>query len=141
MVPHASLILSTVLTLPILAQIDSANSNARLQGTVVDPEGGAVRATIKVIQQPTGSAILSFNATDRGAFQTDPLPAGVYSLTFFSPGFRRRQLRNVVIEAGRTTLLGEIKLDFAGCDAPGTNCDYFGVVPDSFKRIIAEADV
>jgi hypothetical protein len=136
-----SVILSAVLSLPILAQIDSPNSNGRFQGTVVDTAGGGIRAIIRVLQQPTGSAILRFDATDSGAFQTGQLPAGVYTLIFFSPGFRRRELRNVVIEAGRTTALGEIRLNLSGCDAPGTNCDYFGAVPDSVKRISAEAHV
>ncbi len=136
-----SVMLGAVLVLPLLAQTDSANSAGRFQGTVVDPEGAAVRAIVRVLQQPTGAAILKFNASDSGAFQTDPLPAGVYSLTFFSPGFRRRDLRNIAIEAGRTTSLGEIRLDLSGCDTPGTNCDYFGGVPDSVKRIIAEGNV
>ena len=136
-----SVILSAVLSFPILAQIDSANSNGQIQGTVVDTTGAGVRAMIRMLQQPTGPAILRFNTTDTGAFQTDPLPAGVYSLIFISPGFRRRELRSVVIEAGRTTALGEIRLDLSGCDTPGTNCDYFGAVPNSVKRIIAEANV
>jgi len=141
MVHVRSVMLGSVLVLPLLAQTDAANSAGRFQGRVVDTEGGAVRATIRVLQQPTGAPILSLNATDTGAFRTDPLPAGVYSMTFFSPGFRRRDLRNVAIEAGRTTAVGEIRLDFWGCDAPGTNCDYFGPVPDSVKRIIVQAKV
>jgi len=87
-----SVILGAVLVLPLLAQTDSANSAGRFQGTVIDPAGAAIRAIVRVLQQPSGAAILRFNATDSGAFQTDPLPAGVYSLTFFSPGFRRRDL-------------------------------------------------
>jgi len=136
-----SVILGAVLSFPILAQIHSANSNGRFQGTVVDVAGGGVRAVIRVLQQPAGSVILSFNATDTGAFQTDHLPPGAYSIIFFSPGFRRRELRNVVIGAGRTTALGEIRLDLAGCDNPGTNCDYFGPAPDSVKRIVEKANV
>lgn len=62
-------------------------------------------------------------------------------MTFFSPGFRRLELRNVVVEAGRATALGDIRLSLSGCDAPGTICDYFGEVPDFFKRIIAEGNV
>ena len=141
MVHMGSVILGAVLLLPVLAQTDPTHSAGRFQGTVVDPAGGAVQAIVRVLQQPTGSAIFTFNATNSGAFQTDPLPAGVYSLTFSSPGFRRRDLRNVAIEAGRITALGEITLDLSGCDAPGTNCDYFGEVPESVKRIIAEGNV
>jgi hypothetical protein len=128
------------LIFPLLAQSNS-DDFGRFHGTVVDSAGGAVRAIVRVFQQPTGTAILRFHATNSGAFDTDPLPAGVYSLTFFSPGFRRRDLRNVAIEAGRTTSLGEIKLEFSGCDAPGMNCDHFGAVPESVKRIIAEGNV
>jgi hypothetical protein len=133
--------LGALLLLPQLAQADSSYGGGRFQGTVVDPAGAAVPAIVRVLQQPTGAVMLKFNAADSGAFRTDPLPAGVYSLTFFSPGFRRRDLRNVALEAGRTTALGKIRLDLSGCDAPGTNCDYFGEVPDWVKRIIAEGNV
>ena len=128
------------LSLSFLSQVDPGTAQGRLQGHVVDASGGAIAATLRVSQGDT-NAVLRFRADENGLFRVGSLLPGQYSVTVFSPGFRRREVRNVVIEAWQTSDLGEIPLDFSGCDTPGTNCDYFGEAPNYAKGIIAEAHV
>ncbi|MGH9632542.1 MAG: carboxypeptidase-like regulatory domain-containing protein [Bryobacteraceae bacterium] len=136
-----SAILNAVLLLPLVAQIDAETPQGRLRGHVVDASGGAIPAIIRVIRPDTNTVVLRFRAEEDGTFQTGPLAPSVYSLTAFSQGFRRRELRKIVIKPGHIADLGEITLDISGCDTPGTNCDYIGEVPDRVKRIIAESNV
>lgn len=134
-------ILSAVLSLSLLAQIDAGRLHGRMQGHVVDAAGAPIQAAIRIIQPDTNTVVLRFRAKEDGTFQTDPLVPAIYSVTAFSPGFRRGGLRKVVIKPGEVADLGTIRLDISGCDTPGTNCDYFGEVPDEVKRIVASAHV
>src|SRR4029079_15803763 len=51
---------------------------------------------------------------------------GTYTLTAGAPGFRRQILANVDVKAEGSTDLGNVRLDIAGCDAPGVICDPVG---------------
>ena len=139
--PMLIAMLSAMLSVGLLPQMDGREAHRQLQGRVIDTSGGAIPAIIRVIQQDTHTVVLRFRAQEDGSFQRGSLSPGVYSLTAYSNGFRRHEVRNIVIEAAHVTDLGVITLDLSGCDAPGTNCDYFGEVPDSVKRIMTETYV
>lgn len=126
-------------SLSLFAQNEPENSFGRFQGHFVDTSGGAIAAIVRVVRADTNAVVLRFRANDDGSFRTGPLIPGPHLVTGFATGFRRRELQNLTIKAGHINELGKITLDLAGCDAPGTNCDYFGEVPNSARRIVAEA--
>lgn len=134
-------LLSAALLLLPLPQIDPGTQQSQLRGHVVGASGGPIPATIRLIDPGTKAVVLRFRAKEDGTFETGPLKPSVYALTAFAQGFRRRELRKVVIEPGHITDLGEIALDFSGCDMPGMICDYFGEVPEDVRRIIAQSHV
>jgi hypothetical protein len=134
-------ILSAVLLLPFLSQINPATPQGRLRGHVVDASGGAIPAIIRVIRPDTNAVVLRFRAKENGTFETVLLTPGVYSVTAFAHGFRRRELRKNIIGSGHVADLGQIRLEFSGCDTPGTNCDYVGDVPEDVKQIVAASNV
>ena len=56
-------------------------------------------------------------------------PLGEYKLHITpQPGFRPRNIE-LKLSLGEVKDLGEIRVELAGCDSPGTICDYFGGTP------------
>jgi hypothetical protein len=75
-------------------------SNATLQGTVTDPNGGAV-PNAKVTATNEGTGVQSNTTTDNaGAFLFPSLPIGLYKVEISAPGFQ-------------TTMFSGLKLDVA----------------------------
>lgn len=134
-------IVTAVFWLTLLLQTDPAGSQSRVKGHAVDSSGAAIPAVIRVIRPDNHALVVRLQAQDNGAFETSSLPPGVYSLTVFAPGFRRREFRHIAVRSGQLVDLGQIRLDLSGCDTPGTNCDYFGEVPKEVKRIIVSISV
>jgi len=98
----------------------------QIRGSVVDATAGTLkRAFVKVRDAAATVALLAGDETAR--FQTKELCPGSYTLTVWQQGFRAREVKGVVVREADITDLGTIRLDVSGCDAPGVNCDYFGL--------------
>jgi hypothetical protein len=133
--------LSVIVFLSFLLQADAVGTQGGVRGHVVDASGGAIPALIRVIRPDNNAVVIRLKAQDDGSFATSALNPGVYSLTAYAQGFRRREVRNIAIRAGHPTDLGQIRLDLSGCDTPNTNCDYFGDAPNGIKQLIASSGV
>jgi len=64
-----------------------------------------------------------------GKFQLGNAGSDSYVLKAWQRGFRSRRVPVAVRSETETIDLGDIRLDLAGCDAPGVICDWFGEAP------------
>lgn len=63
---------------------------ARLEGTVIDPSGGAVpNATVTVTSQATGRQVTATTEANTGNFSVPSLPVGRYTITVEVTGFKK----------------------------------------------------
>ena len=76
-----------------------------IAGTVQDPQGAVVAsASVRAVEVATG-AKFSSQTDSQGYFELRSLPIGSYSLIIEASGFRKLQLNDVTVEAGRTNKL------------------------------------
>jgi hypothetical protein len=76
-----------------------------IAGTVQDPQGAVVAgATVRAVEVATGGKFSS-QTDSQGYFELRSLPIGSYSLIIEASGFRKLQLNDVTVEAGRTNKL------------------------------------
>ena len=76
-----------------------------IAGTVQDPQSAVVsNAHVQAVNTATGE---KFNGESnvQGYFELNSLPVGTYSLTIEATGFRKLQLSEVTVAAGRTNML------------------------------------
>ncbi len=130
-------ILGAVLSLSLFAQTDA---RSQIRGHVVDTGGGAIAAIIRVVRPDTKAVVLRFRAEETGMFEAVGLAPGLYSVTAYAPGFRRRELSRIIVEGGSVADLGAVTLEISGCDTPGTSCTYVGV-PEDVKRTTTQSYV
>ncbi len=77
-----------------------------ISGTVMDEQGAVVAgATVQATHVATATKF-SDKSDSQGYYELKGLPIGLYNLTIEAPGFRKLQLSNVVVEAGKSTALG-----------------------------------
>jgi hypothetical protein len=104
------LFLSLALTLPYRAVLGQEVTGS-LQGTVVSPEG---KPEPEVRISVTGPYLQGSRetTTDRhGFFQFLALPPGTYALHVTRLGLRALDVRDIVVELGRTTAVGPLRLE------------------------------
>jgi hypothetical protein len=108
-----------------------AQPQCLIRGQVKDGEGAAIgNALISVF--PEESTLLAFRGNaqnDDGSFCIKDLSPGTYTVKAWRQGFRVRRVYDVVARSGKTTDVGIVQLEVAGCDAPGINCDDFMTPP------------
>ncbi|HET8547529.1 MAG TPA: carboxypeptidase regulatory-like domain-containing protein [Bryobacteraceae bacterium] len=82
-----------------------------ISGTVVDSTDAVVpNATVKVVQLSTNSERVTVT-NEAGIFNMPSLVASTYKLTITAPGFREKELPNLVLNAFQTMTLGRIALE------------------------------
>lgn len=82
-----------------------------IAGIVQDSQGGVVaNATIEAVETATGTKFMS-HSNAQGYFELSNLPLGSYSVAIEASGFRKMQLGNVIVEAGRTNTLSGLTLE------------------------------
>lgn len=91
-------------------------------GRVVDTSPAGVAAFVRVVSTETGAVARRVKADEAGAFVMAGLPAGHYTVTAWAPGFRRAEVKGLVLREGERRELGEMVLQVASCDAPGVQC-------------------
>jgi len=96
-------------------------------GKITRPTGAAIGgATVRLLKS-VSEDVAQVMAIDSGQFQLGTIP-GSYVLAAWQRGFRSRRV-TIVLRQDEVLDLGTIRLDVAGCDAPGVICDWFGEVP------------
>lgn len=82
-----------------------------IAGTVKDQQGAIVAgATVHAVEVATGASFSS-QSDSQGYFELRSLPLGSYSVTVEASGFRKLQLSDVVVVAGRTNTLSGLILE------------------------------
>jgi len=121
----------------VVAQTPDRNA---VKGVVADGQGASIwKAEVRVLD-PVTHAILARDVTSSvGAFEAE-VPPGSYFVTIRKAGFRLRMSPDVVAREHETASLGELRLDFAFCDAPGVICDTFSAEP-AIPGLIMQAGV
>ncbi len=100
-----------------------------IRGGVVDP-ASSTAAEVRVMEDGMGATLYRTRANQEGMFQVDRVPSGMYAVWLRQPGFRPKTVHGVVVAAEKATELSEVKFFWGGCEAPGVECDCFGVVED-----------
>jgi hypothetical protein len=127
-------VVSVLITLAVagLAQAQAQDhhvTGGQIRGVLDDPAGAALGGgSVRVLESPSNRLETRAIADDYGRFQTGMLNAGSYTVIAWMQGFRAGRFV-VSVHNGETTDLGKIRLGLGGCDAPGVNCDYFGMGP------------
>ena len=95
--------------LPLLAQTD----RGAITGTVTDPTGARV-ATASVLVTSNATAVARPSRTNGdGIFSVTSLQPGTYKVTLDAPGFTRREIEDVTLDAGQTRTLA-LQMDLEG---------------------------
>lgn len=82
-----------------------------IAGTVQDAQGGVVaKASIEAVGKATGTKFTD-QSNAQGYFELTNLPPGSYSVTIEASGFRKIQLAEVIVVAGRTNTLSGLTLE------------------------------
>jgi hypothetical protein len=104
-----------------------------IRGQVSDTSSGAIgNALISVYPKDSPKFAFRGNAQyDNGTFCIVELSPGTYTVKAWQQGFRVKRVYDVVARSGKTTDVGIIQLEVAGCDAPGINCADF-ITPPTF---------
>ncbi len=82
--------LSTLLTLPLLAQV-----SASLQGVITDPSGAVIPGAQITLKNNGTNATQNATASDQGFYRFNQLPAGTYTLTVSAPNFQTSTVPNL----------------------------------------------
>jgi hypothetical protein len=97
----------------VLASVASAQSLARLRGTVTDEQGAVVAdAQILLRNQATGQE-RSTVSDKAGEYQLASLPVGAYTLEVKANGFQTRTLRDIRLEVAQTAVQN-VRLSIGG---------------------------
>jgi hypothetical protein len=100
-----------------------------IRGRVADATGaGAVGASVDLFDSDS-KAIAHATADSSGKFQIQSAADGNLILKVWLRGFLSSRLRVVAGPEAKTIEMGDVRLEVAGCDAPGHNCDSFGTSP------------
>jgi len=79
-------------------------------GTVQDPQGATIaNATIETVETATSTKFLG-HSNGQGYFEISNLPPGTYRVAIEASGFRKLQLSEVIVVAGRTNTLANLTL-------------------------------
>lgn len=119
--------LRKLLLFMLAGSVGAVGQSGSVAGKIVDTEGSAISAKLVLVGEPS-SGVQREDAADReGVFTLSPIATGRYALTIRAPGFLKRTIPNIIITSDRSSNLGTIVLEVAGCFAPGVICDSFGL--------------
>src|SRR5438552_17829310 len=88
----------------VTASAYAQTTNGNIQGTVVDPSGATLVATVTARNLDTGLS-LSTVTTDAGLYSLPNLPPGRYSVTVEAPNLKKYMREGVTVQTGSTVSL------------------------------------
>jgi hypothetical protein len=119
-----------ILVLAFAGEPAMVASDHQIRGVVIDATGaGLPGASVRVLQSESNAELSHATADHDGVFQIGNLEPGSFLLTAWLQGFRTRRVAVVVLADTEVTDVGKIRIELAGCDAPGVICDSFGISP------------
>lgn len=90
------------------------NIYSSLSGSVIDSSGAVVAAATGSLVEQSKGAVREFSTAPNGSFVIPNLSPGSYDLTIQSEGFKTYVMRDVVLTAGETRSLGQLRLEVGG---------------------------
>jgi hypothetical protein len=116
--------------LPLILCCSTWVNCAVIQGKVVDPGSASIHnAGVRVLPDMENGFSYSADSRHDGTFSVNNVSPGTYTVAIAAPGFREKIIRGVVVRASAPLDFGPIKLEIAGCDAPGVICHFIGKFP------------
>jgi len=92
--------------------ISAYAQSGTIQGTLVDPQGGAIaNAKVVAIDEAKGVVVRETGADKDGSFLLLPLPRGTYTVQVEAQGFRKLDHKGLVLDAYQILNLGNVKLE------------------------------
>jgi Carboxypeptidase regulatory-like domain len=119
----------SVLGCAFLSSLLGTADGQQVHGVVVDPNGAAIGGADLRLFKPISGETAFATAMESGEFRIVIATPGTYVLLARRRGFQNRRVTVVVPQAMEAINVGNIRLNVAGCDAPGVICDYFGGPP------------
>ena len=95
----------------------------------MDANGASIGGATLRLLNSVSEEVAHATSNDFGKFQVRIATPGSYVLTAWRPGFRSHKATVVLRSPNEVSDIGSIRLEVAGCDAPGVNCDWFGEAP------------
>jgi outer membrane receptor protein involved in Fe transport len=102
-------------------------------GSVHDPSSALVSgAAVTAVQHGTNYTATGTTGSE-GTFQLPGLPIGVYSLKIEAAGFVTLQVQNVLVQAGKTTPVGDLPMQIGASEAVTVEAATALLEPDSVQ--------
>ncbi len=96
-------LLSSVLTLSVVANAQVSQTTGALRGTVKSKKSGVVRGATLLLRNTETGFTKTVASDSTGAFQFPYLPVGTYELSVSSPGLRSGKGNSIRVTLGETT--------------------------------------
>jgi hypothetical protein len=90
----------------------SQEVTGNLEGKVMDPEGEPVLGVNISVEGVSLQGVRSTKTNDQGYFRILALPPGQYSVKVQHPAFQEASVKDVSVQLGKTTSLGEVRIQF-----------------------------
>ena len=102
-------------------------------GTVEDPSAAMIQgAAVTAVQVGTNSVSRTTTGAT-GSFQLPGLPIGSYTVSIEAPGFVGVKIENVLVQAGKTTPVGDVSLKIGASEAVTIEAATALLQPDSVQ--------
>lgn len=118
-----------VLALASISLCAATADGVWIRGGIVDASGAAVGGASVDLFDPDLKVVAHATADFAGRFQIKSVDGCSLILKAWLQGFRSCRVPVVVPAAKEIIDAGTIRLEVAGCDAPGVICDWFGEAP------------
>ena len=96
----------------------SQSVTGTIEGTILDLEGNPIQDVNVTVASPNIQRIRGAATNRDGYFIIPALPIGIYRVSIQHIAFQERVIENVTVHIGRTTTIGEQKLDFKNLETP-----------------------
>jgi len=112
----------------VVCHLARAGQLGSIAGKVVDSEDSFLPLPKVHIKDQSNEGRQYETTGDRkGQFLLDSVEPGIYAVKISVRGFLDKTLLDVRVAAEEQSDLATLRLNFAGCDAPGVICDDFGL--------------
>ena len=110
MLVHKSLVISVALVM-LVGLLAAQTQTGSVSGVVVDASDAVVPGAVITLANTETGVARDLSTTAQGLFLFDRVVPGTYSLGVSKQGFRRTELRRLVVSAGRSSDIGKVRLE------------------------------
>ena len=107
------IVLSLLIALAFAASLGAQSFLGTIRGTVVDPQGGAVKGAAVLITDEATNTPRTVDTDAEGRYEVVNLKPGTYRVEVVTPNFKKFEQTNVLVRAAGTALV-DVTLDVGG---------------------------